>query len=327
MRDGRGSMPWSVVEWPSGLARLHLSLLLAGALIIRGTLGPELARIWMARLTLLLRWLSAGPARVTFRVFGSRVVELSLSDDYWIPSVTLGLDYEPEVLAVLSGTLSPDALFIDAGANIGWWSLFASTIIQDPARVIAIEPARSSFADLQRDAQLNSFPFTCLKAAVWSQGGMELPLRFEQRARAGAHVERANALCEGLGVDSLELVSSVCIDEVVDQQAQGSGPLILKLDVEGAEIPALRGMREHLHEFDLIIYEDHGKDPECRVTAEMFRLGFDIYYGDRQGNMCRVYSLVEALAIKRDPRHGYNFFAVPQNSSELTRSFFAMKDA
>ena len=73
---------------------------------------------------------------------------------------------------MLSDVLSRDSLFIDAGANIGWWSLFASTVISDPARVfVGFSQAESTFIDLQETSNLNQAAFTCLRAAVWDKSG------------------------------------------------------------------------------------------------------------------------------------------------------------
>jgi FkbM family methyltransferase len=271
----------------------------------------------------LLRWLSPGSSRATFRVFGSRLITVALSDDYWIPSVALGHENEPEILAVLSGTLSQDSIFIDAGANIGWWSLFASTVIRDPARVVAIEPAMSTFADLQENADLNGSVFTCLRAAVWNKSGEELPLSFDQRAREGAHVAWGGTWCEPRRKQT-QMVPSICIDDVVDQYAPCSTSLILKLDVEGAELHALEGLERHIDDFEMIVYEDHGKEPAARVTAEMLRLGFAVFTSDRLGNISPVESPAHAQSIKHDRKRGYNFFAVRSTSVESVGGFFAM---
>jgi FkbM family methyltransferase len=321
VRQTRSSDDVAVQAWPRGRARIHLCFLLAGARIIRA-IDPGRAWFWTSRFTVLLRGLSSGSARATFRVFGSRLITIALSDDYWIPSVALGHENEPEILAVLSGTLSQDSVFIDAGANIGWWSLFASTVIHDPAQVIAIEPAMSTFADLQENADMNDSAFTCLRAAVWNKSGEELPLSFDQRAREGAHVAWSGTWCEP-GRKQTQLVPSICIDDVVDEYAPHSTSLILKLDVEGAELHALEGLGKHIDDFEMIIYEDHGKEPAARVTAEMLRLGFALFTSDRLGNISPVESLAHAQSIKNNRKRGYNFFAVRSSTIESAGGFFA----
>jgi FkbM family methyltransferase len=321
VRQARSSSDVVVQVWPHGRARIHLFLLLAGARIIRA-IDPRRAWFWTSRLTVLMRFLSPESSKATFRVFGSRLITIALSDDYWVPSVALGHENEPEILAVLSDVLSRDSLFIDAGANIGWWSLFASTVISDPARVIAIEPAESTFIDLQETSNLNHAAFTCVRAAVWDKSGEQLPLSFDRRAREGAHVAWRGTWCESRS-EQTELVTSMCIDDVVDGLPRRSTSLILKLDVEGAELQALQGLRRHMPDFEMIIYEDHGKEPTARVTAEMFRLGFLVYTSDRLGNVAPVQSVDHARSIKQNRKCGYNFFAVRDSSVEPAKGPFA----
>ena len=91
--------------------------------------------------------------------------------------------------------------------------------------------------------------------------------------------------------EQTELVTSISIDDVVDGLTQRSTSLILKLDVEGAELQALQGLRKHIPDFEMIIYEDHGKEPTARVTAEMLRLGFLVFTSDRVGNVAPVESV------------------------------------
>jgi FkbM family methyltransferase len=304
--------PWSAdsvvtAEQPGGLGNLHFLSLKAGARVV-STVRRKRAWFWMSRVTVVLRGIFPGSAKATFRIFGSRLIEIALADDYWIPAVMLGHAYEPEILAVLSKVLGPDSFFIDAGANVGWWSLFASTIIAEPSRIVAIEPAASTFGDLLRNARLNNTPFTCERAAVWSEGGKRLPLRFSSQAREGAHLECDDSPT-GQRAEQVELVPSVSIDEIIERTTSPFGSLVLKLDVEGAEVQALEGLRGQIDKIDLIIYEDHGKDPHATVTDAILGLGFEVFFSDSSGQMRPVVSAEDAQKLKPNVKIGYNFFA------------------
>jgi len=299
-------------ERPGGIGNLHLWSLRAGAWGVK-IIGRGRPWFWMSRVTVVLRHIFPGTARATFCVFGSRLIEVDLADDYWIPSILLCHANEPEILDILPLVLGPDSCFVDAGANIGWWSLLASTMIPDPSRIIAVEPIASTFRDLLRNAELNGMPFRCERAAVWSRGGEQLSLSYSGRAREGAHVDSGDA-SNGQAVH-VELVPSVSLGEIIGRSAGNNGMLVIKLDVEGAEILALQGMRERAHQVDLIIYEDHGKDQESRVTAAVLQLGFEVFFANRSGRTLLIGSAEEARSMKLNIAVGYNFFAVRPGSA------------
>lgn len=302
------------------LNRFHLTLLLAVAFVIKIVSRRDAWRFWMSRALRASNLIFRNHARMMFRVFGSRLIEVALDDYYWMPSILLGHENEPEIQAVLSKVLSPDAFFIDAGANIGWWSLFASTMIADPARIVAIEPAANTFGDLNMNAWRNGMCFSCVRAAVWDRSGETLPLLFAESTRQSAHIVWQGTLWN-LPAGQEEIVQSVCIDEIIDanyEHVRRASSLVLKLDVEGSELHALDGARKHLSDFDLIIYEDHGMDAGAQVTAEILSRGVAVFSADRHGLLSPVESVAVAQSIKRNPGAGYNFFALPPGSRLLT---------
>ena len=65
--------------------------------------------------------------------------------------------YEPEVSATLREVLPPGATFVDIGANIGWFSLLAASLVGPTGRVIAIEPNPRNVALLRQSAKDNGF--------------------------------------------------------------------------------------------------------------------------------------------------------------------------
>ena len=66
-------------------------------------------------------------------------------------------NYAGEVSAALREQLAAGATFVDIGANIGWFSLLAASVVGPAGRVIAIEPNPNNVALLQHSAKDNSF--------------------------------------------------------------------------------------------------------------------------------------------------------------------------
>jgi FkbM family methyltransferase len=169
------------------------------------------------------------------RVFRTKLLRISLADSYWMPTVLRAGEYEPEIAFVLDKVLQSDSVFIDCGANIGWWSLFASTRIASPERIVAVEALPSTFTQLVRTARLNHDPFIRVNAAIWSTSGEDLVMR-ARRDRAAA----TSVITEMRHPYRIEKTQSLTLDDITGGMNPGRGRVVVKLDVEGAEADALR---------------------------------------------------------------------------------------
>jgi FkbM family methyltransferase len=243
---------------------------------------------------------------VRFRVY--------LSDGYWAHLLFFAGSYEPEIEAALGQVMRPHTPFIDCGANIGYWSLLAA--VRHQARVIAIEPAARSFKRLTENVKLNGDIVETRRAAVWSRSGVVLSLVTHAQRHAGASVVNRR---ERIGVAEygVEEVDTVTLDQIYRECYAGEDSVAIKLDVEDAEIEALRGAQELLDSCDaLLIYEDHGSDPECRVSQQVLKIPkYGVYRWD--DGFVKIPSLDDLRRIKVYTHTGYNFFGMREDSRFL----------
>jgi FkbM family methyltransferase len=256
----------------------------------------------------------AGPdASAVVAVDGVRL-RVYLSDGYWVHLLFFAGSYEPEIEAALRQVLRSGMPFIDCGANIGYWSLLAA--VRHRARVIAIEPAGRSFERLVENVKLNGDVVQTRRAAVWSSSGGVLSLVTHAQRHAGSSVvnRRERIGVAGYGVEEVETVT---LDQIYRECYEGEGAVAVKLDVEDAEVEALRGARELLDSCDvLLIYEDHGSDPECRVSEEVLKIPkYGVYRWDR--GFVKMSSLDDLRRIKVYRHTGYNFFGLREDSRFL----------
>jgi FkbM family methyltransferase len=237
-----------------------------------------------------------------------------LSDGYWVRSLLFTGTYEPEIEAALDRVLRPRMPFIDCGANIGYWSLLAAE--RHRARVVAIEPAAKSFERLTENVKLNGDAVETRRAAVWSRSGAVLSLVTHAQRHAGASVVNRR---ERIGVAgyTVEEVETVTLDQIYRESFAGEDSVAIKLDVEDAEIEALRGAQELLGSCDaLVAYEDHGSDRECRVSQEVLKVPkYGVYRWD--DGFEKISSLDEVRRIKVSGHTGYNFFGMREDSRFL----------
>ena len=146
--------------------------------------------------------------------------------------------YEPESMCAMERRLGPGDVVVDVGANCGLYTLVAARAVGPAGRVVALEPSPREFARLERNVALNGFAHVrCLAAAA-----------AERAERVALHVARPpfaghNTIACRFGFDAVTLaetisVPAVPLDEVLRDEARCD---LLKLDIEGAELLALRG--------------------------------------------------------------------------------------
>jgi FkbM family methyltransferase len=133
----------------------------------------------------------------------------------------------PEML-VWRRELRPGDLFIDVGANIGSYAIWAGEL---GAEVIALEPADDTFALLVENVARNGYAVKTLRAAAGAVSGT---------ARFTCGRDTVNRL-DPAGRVEAEMVT---IDSIVKNRIVAG----MKVDVEGFEFEVLRGCETALSE-------------------------------------------------------------------------------
>jgi FkbM family methyltransferase len=238
-----------------------------------------------------------------------------LNDGYWISLVSSTHEYEPEIGFLLRHFLErSNAFFLDCGANIGYWSVVASRLT-GPGRVIAVEAVPRIFDLLTQNAALNSGRFSCVLAAVWHRDDEPLSVVCHRRRHARSSVVDLRDKIGKPGY-SEEKITSITLDTLCERQRVPSAGVIIKLDVEGAEVSALAGAKRLTERRDLVvIYEDHGSDEQSRVSRHILTaLRFNVYHCAANFRVERIEGTEALRRIKRERRKGYNFAACPPDS-------------
>lgn len=188
-----------------------------------------------------------------------------------------GTNELPVQMAVVDG-LAPGGVFLDVGANVGFFSLLAARAVGATGSVHAIEPVPSNARQVEINAAANGFAnISVVEAAASSTSGTTTLLLAEHPG--GAVVASAGTPPDPAG--SLE-VRTVTVDELVRSGALRP-PTVIKIDVEGAEVDALEGMVETLREHrPVVVCEVDGADDSSlatrrsEVVAVLERCGYEV---------------------------------------------------
>jgi FkbM family methyltransferase len=186
----------------------------------------------------LNRLFEAQPVRVHIREIGWCRLDLrneDLSQIFWS-----GLEKaERAVIRLTRQLLPPDGVFVDAGANIGCHTLAAGRHLTERGRVIAFEPHPGNFALLKVNVAENGMTNVALEPFGLSDAPAKLDVRADSLA--------GNWSVASTGQHRFQ-VELVRLDDYFDRK-----PIprldVLKMDIEGSEVKALRGAVRTMQRF------------------------------------------------------------------------------
>lgn len=292
VQDVRGGVP----AWVQ-LGILRVVVLAARPL---GQRGAHRVTWWLARL------FDPGNDAVVDTGRGRFLVPLG--DGYAVKLLDPSYRYEPELEPYVAAAMRAGCAFLDGGANLGYWSVVASDGCDEPGRVVAVEPVPALFDRLRANARLNADRFACEHAALWSEPDVEVVLASHPQWHAGSRVLHGPRTA-GEGQYTTR-VPSTTVDRLARRSWPDGRPLLLKLDVEGAESAALAGGEDTLAHRDVVlIYEDHGSDLQHTSTRAVLEdLGFRVFACTGSGPV-RISALDDVARIKTDTVRGFNFLA------------------
>jgi FkbM family methyltransferase len=177
-----------------------------------------------------------------------------------------GGTYEPHVAKAITEHLGPGNVFVDIGANLGYFTLMASRLVGPSGRVIAFEPATETYNYCKKNIELNKFVNVKLhKNGLWSE--KKTLTISDSHQLGGNHISDKGDSIECISLDSLDLT-----------------PDMIKMDIEGAEPYALQGMVKTLKRCHPVIVMEvnryclksfFGKDTED-VWQPLTDLGYEI---------------------------------------------------
>ena len=152
-------------------------------------------------------------------------------------------EYEAPELCFIEKTLKPGDVFIDIGANIGLYSLYASKLLGKDGKVISFEPYLTNYNRLKKNVSLNQSENIVLEKLAIFQNKTQISMFYDDKE--ANHGMASSYLTE---YSCSEIVETVSLDVYLKNQSFTSIDLI-KIDIEGGEYPALLGMKETLMKY------------------------------------------------------------------------------
>lgn len=170
---------------------------------------------------------------------------------------------------------------IDAGANIGVFTVMASFLVGDTGTVISVEPDPENIAGLRKNIKLNNLKNVIIvDRALFQESDMTLNLR--------SNGTMSSILSEnGYNIEhnyNRYSVKTVTFDDMIS--GRGINPSILKMDIEGAEKFALKGAAKTLRSIRCMEAEIH--DFECEQALMTYKeFKFEDSSAEVKGNVAK----------------------------------------
>ena len=197
----------------------------------------------------------------------------------------LGPFHEESVEDSLLSLLPPGGVFLDVGAHVGHYTLRAA---EAASKVIAVEPNPATAARLRDNIALNEpGNVTVLEVAAWDENAL---LRLD--SPAGHERDGSTRVIP----DDGGTVTGCPLDDLLADEPRID---LVKLDVEGADLHALRGMRETLSRLRPVLWiEDHSVYG-CYDRSELVGLLGGYGYEVRPAGMygCAPYLVALPVAV------------------------------
>lgn len=213
--------------------------------------------------------------------------------------------YEPQETALLRALLRPGQVFVDVGAHWGYFSLLAIHLVGAAGRVVAIEADPRIHATLSRNLALNRRPgLSAHHVAIAAEAG-QISLCGYDEANENWGLSRITG-ASGPSARPVFMVPATPLDAFLDAQGVGEVDLV-KMDIEGAEGFALRGMTAGLarHRYRRLLLElhpaelrDHGIEPGT-VVQQLLDAGYRGLSVDHSPAASRAAAYARSIDLSR----------------------------
>lgn len=253
----------------------------------------------------LIRYIKAGLYEIlkpkTARVFGFNIFinpnDKSVCREIWMNSA-----YEPFETGLIKNLVKEGMTVVDAGGNIGYYTLIMSKLVGKNGKVYVFEPDPVNFEYLKKNVETNSLDNVIIvKKGLADKNGRKKMSRFKENAGGSTIVDYQDS--------NYFEIECVRLDDFADDKID-----FIKMDIEGAEPLAMAGMTKVIDSNpDLQLITENGSNSEKYLKLLLQK--FQVFRIDEIKKKIIEFSKSEIpTALKRPAVPGYqNFYCRRRN--------------
>lgn len=183
--------------------------------------------------------------------------------------------YEPELCQMINRIIEPGWVCVDVGANIGTISRALAKQAGFSGKVIAFEALNKNVVTMERINRLSRFGSVIDAENIAVSDGMESEVNlFPGRGSADSEWNIVGHDVDGNKKEAVTRIESTSLDNYFKP---GSTVNFIKIDIEGAENLALRGMRRILRESRPVLFVEFHDETGWNGREELFAANYDLY--------------------------------------------------
>ena len=161
--------------------------------------------------------------------------------------------WDPVLTSFIQRTLGPNDVFVDIGAHVGYFTLLAARRVGAGGSVLSIEPNPFALDQLRGNVERNDLHNVLVEQTACGESRDVVKLYLHTESNSSMASLYSGSTAAGTAVE----VPCTTVDDLCRERGIGRVRLV-KIDVEGAEMFVLRGMKRIMREMrPLIVLELH----------------------------------------------------------------------
>ncbi len=197
------------------------------------------------------------------------LLDMQTEKDYWLGT------YEMNLQQAIRDWAQPGMVAYDVGANIGYVSLLLAKRVGENGKVFSFEPLPDNQERLQKNVALNpNLSVRLIPKAVADKAGETTFLVHS----SGGMGKLQGSFGKNVDFATQMEVETIGLDDFVYKE-KNAAPNIIKIDIEGGEVQALKGMQRLLKKAKpILLIELHGHEAAHAAWTVLREADYNLYF-------------------------------------------------